>query len=67
MVGFQLLKCVRAGMTDVLSGPFRESPDELLHEEWNVLRSVVQRRKHDKERVEAIVQITAELAARILA
>src|SRR5258707_10768481 len=47
-------------MTNVLAGPFREAPDEILHEQRNIFRSFTQRRNRDWEDIQPVEKILAE-------
>ena len=47
-------------MTDVLAGPFGEPPDEVLHEQWNIFRSLAQRRNGDRNDVQPVEKILTE-------
>src|SRR5216684_7371821 len=60
MVGLYLLQRALADMTDVLAGSFGEPPDEVLHEQWNIFRSLSQRRNRDWKDVQPVEKILAE-------
>src|SRR5258708_5863799 len=47
-------------MTDVLAGSFGEPPDEVLHEQWNIFRSLSQRRNGDWKDIQPVEKILAE-------
>src|SRR6516165_10989257 len=47
-------------MADVFAGPFGEPPDEVLHEQWNIFRSLAQRRNGDWNDVQPVEKILTE-------
>ena len=47
-------------MADMLTGAFCEPPDEVLQEQWNVFRSLAQRRNGDWKDIQSVEEILAE-------
>src|SRR5215469_10011318 len=54
-------------MTDVFAGQFGEPPDEVLHEQWNIFRSLAQRRNGDRNDVQPKLLPGIQTPVRIVA
>src|SRR5262249_7603362 len=56
-VGLQLLQRVLADMTEVLTGGFGKTRHEVLHKQWDIFRSLAERRNGDREDIQPVEKI----------
>ena len=64
LVGEQAPHRLGGDVRDLLAGLTREAPQECLHQLGDVVRALAQRRQRDREHVQSVIEVLAELPAR---
>jgi hypothetical protein len=64
-VSLQLLERAFGETSEILARAFGESSHKVLHQQWNVFRSLTQRRSDDGKDVQPVIKILTEGSGRI--